>query len=912
MKYRICLTAVAAAVVLGSVWLRDSTSYSFQLQGVSDARYENETIYLIDNNGDMCNLFMSDLQGRVKARIDVPKLQDNWWSSYSSITLDEDGQVYVYCYSRAMDSNDKHSSVYRCDFENGVLEQAWKLPDKQLNGRLIQIQVMDGSLYFVGKDEKGNCGFMRMDSQGQSFMCQELTEDAASVKDAYYHPEYGSMWADWNSRFYLGRTEICHEDTRDYADIRVEESGIFYFDVPSLTFRSIPFRREQGQALVPVDLVQAGNMVFARAGLDYMDILPFHYNEDGGFVGGVDISPGTRILGIFDSSGTQVGELSEMRLTPEKRFNMWIRTACACLAAEAVLSGLILLWYRQSKGKIPVLVKLLGVLVPMILLLSWALGRQLEQFLRERMMRRNYDLLYTIADLKLSDINPHELMRINLSDIPEDKYYRDIFKRKDYSVFPRQVYDYHEGVIYPVISKAYFWLFLEKEGDLRYAEVDGHHYYGARVMYDRGRTELDKMRTAMEREMIVETSYNDFSGDFIAVYVPVVDENRNSMGVLECGISSRILVYEVEQQIKQIHGMLGGIMALLLAALVSVLAFSLYPLKRVRAAVEEVSRGKLGVHLKIRGHDEVASIGQAFNHMSAKLKEQIDYIQACSAGYAAFVPQRVFEILDREDITKISLGDQKEIQAAVLSVGSRQFEEQARALGGDQLYGMINQVLREMIPMVAKENGVVDHMREDGIDAYYPNDCLGALRSAVSIAECLRVMRAEGSRIPVYHVCVSFGLVRVGIVGGKERMEASTISELMALSDFLKTMAGQVGAKILVLESAARQIPDFGKQYHVREIGTLYRKREGVPERVYDVYDGDEAGAFKAKEKTRDLFKKAMEAYRSRDFYDARLAFAGVLKENGKDLAARIYVYRCDQYYQTGDEKAVPPYLETY
>lgn len=903
MRRKLWLAVAAGAVILGIVWLRDRAVYSFQLHGVSDAIYGAGCLYFIDNGGDVSNLFKTDMGGRVQGRIDAPKLQGAWWNSFSSLVRDRDGQVYVYCYSRAMDRAVGRSLVYRCDFEQGSLEFAWELPSV----KMLQVQVIDGQVYYLGEEAEGGYGLYSMDRQGRKTLVRRVEGASSSVKDACYDPEKGIAWADWNGRFYYNGREAAPEGPRDPANIRIDRGGVYYLDAEDHVVKNIPFDSREA-----VPLFRAEDAALLSPGLAYEDVLPFHYYEDGTWLGGVDISHGRRVLGIFDREGTQRLQVASVRLRAEDRGAMWLQTVCICLVCGAVLAGGVRLGLRRTGGTVPIIAKLLLILIPLILSVSFLLNRQLRISLEKRMLGMDYELLYVIADLKLSVINSDHLMKMDLQRIPDDPYYRDIFMGEDYSVLPQGIYQYGSAKPQPVIANVYHWIFLQKDGIMRYGQVDGRHYFGGRVAFDRSIEEMEKMDMAMRNQVAVKTEYNDFTGDFIALYIPVVNGSGQSVGVMESGVNRRILTYGVNQQMAQVHVMIAAVMALLIGILVSVLAFFLYPLGRLREAVEDVGRGNLGRKVRARGRDEVADISHTFNRMSETLKTQVDFIQACMAGYAAFVPSKVLEILEREDITRVRLGDQKEIEAAVLNIGSRQLKEEAGSLSGDGLYRIINQMLSEMIPVIAGDEGVVDHMRGDGVEAYYPYNCQGALRSAAAIRERIRSMREEGSHIPACRCGLGYGLMKLGIVGGRERMEASSISELKSLAEFLTSMAETYGAGIILLESAAGRIGDFRQRYHVREIGTLYCRRTGEAEKIYDVYDGDEAADFRAKERTKEWFCKAMEAYRNKKYYDARLAFAKVLKENGSDLAARAYVYRCDAFYRTGDENAVPPHLEEY
>lgn len=908
MKKCFWLTLLTVTFLVMAAWVRDRITSVYELTGLSEVVRQEKTIYIIDNKGDTDNLFSATQEGEITGRISLQKLDGSWWNSYNNLTVDEDGQVYVYCYGTAMDSNKTRSQVYRCDFLNGKLELLWELPDD----KLIRIQVIDGALYYMSPVGEGQTGFYRQKSEQEAERLDLMNVPFDKIKTYFYKPVYGILWADWNSRFYLNEQEIqtASGENRDYVSICAWEGGILFNDMSDKTVRRI--RWEAGATGQEEQLSRIDDVVLWNTELEHLDIFPFHIEADGTWTAGIDINAERRVLGIFDRSGQQTAQLSQLTLNRQMRAEQWVQTMCICLVVIVGIGLLIKLALWRTGGTVPIIVQLLGILIPVIVIASAFLDNRIEKSLERRIIRMDYDLLYIMADQILSSLDPEKLSRINLYEIPQDQIYQTLFGGIDYSTLERKVFTGEDIIPEPVIANTYQWMYLLDGGELRYARLSGQRYYGGRVAYDRGNTELEKMKLAMSQKQIVKTEYNDFSGDFVALYAPILDEDGQAIGILESGIYRRILTFEITNQMKQIRALLIGLMTVLILILTAVLGLFLYPLTKVKAAVEDVSRGNLGKVVRVRGRDEVAGIAEAFNHMSLQLKEQVSFIQACSDGYGAFVPKKVFEILGREDITQIELGDQKEISAGILDVNSRQFHTMAKSMNGDELYGLINHMLQEMIPIVTENAGIVDHMMEDGLSAYYPDGSFHALKSAVSICERMNWLKSRGGEVPLYHAVINYGMIRVGIVGQEKRMAASTIAEIMTLSAFLQEVSEKYGAGILITNSAVAQIPTFTERFHSRMIGYLYMHMNQSMEAVYDVYDADEPGSRRAKEETKSLFEEALKDYFAERYYDARLKFAQILRRNPKDLAARAYVYRCDEYYQTKDKGRMQIYLEQY
>ena len=82
-------------------------------------------------------------------------------------------------------------------------------------------------------------------------------------------------------------------------------------------------------------------------------------------------------------------------------------------------------------------------------------------------------------------------------------------------------------------------------------------------------------------------------------------------------------------------------------------------------------------------------------------------------------------------------------------------------------------------------------------------------------------------------------------------------------------------------------------------------------EKIYDVFDGDDNDMRNRKRQTRMVFESGIQLYTEQKFEEARQHFIEVLKSDRYDLAAKEYVYRCEEYTR---EKPANPivYIERY
>ena len=898
------MAALIGAVAAAAGWMSAICGQTYELNGVSDALYEDPYLYLMDNEGEQVNLFRTDDQREIHGEIDLPKLDRGWWNAYSHLTADRDGQVYVYQYGVSMEADETSSRVYRCDFDRGRLELVWELPPD----RLMQIQVIDGALYFAAPSNEDFGAFYRCEQPDEAgiFNMEALYETGMpyeKMRNALYVPEENkAFWSDYNGRIYLNGELMqggCIAEN-DHVHICLEPEGAVLTDLSSGKVEAV-----RDKAPEPALLFDCSQVQLKDLGLTYSDIIPFHY-EFGIWTAGVNLTGDQRALGIFDMSGKRLMLAESLHRSPQKSMEKGILTGLLVFGA-----GLLLFWagrraLDQLHGTVPVLAKLLSGVIPAVAAGSLILSGQMERDLRARIIHMEKDLLYALADQMLSDLDPEMMEQISIEDIPDDGLYRKLFGGPDYCLPDNRLYDPVLSRTDPVSVRTYQWLYLKEGDELKYAAADDT-YYGARVDCYRDRSEMEKMQAAMRNGCAVGTEYNDQEGNWIALYMPVINARGECIGILESGMSIGVILYEVGNQIKRIHVLTGGLAAALTVIISVILTASLYPLSRLKHAVEETGKGNWGMVVSVRGRDEVAGISAAFNRMSITIREQMEWIQACARGYERFVPKQVFGILGRETVVDLSLGDQAELKAAVCAVSSRRFQTMARSMTGAEIYEMMNRSMKIMISAVMEKDGVIDRMADAGLVAFYTQGCEPALWCAVSLCEKMNFLTESGQPLPPFQIAITYGQIRIGIVGHEQRVAASTVSDQIPLAGFLQELGERFGARILITGAAAQQIPDFETRYRSRMIGYLYMKMTDSMEKIYDIYDGDELEQKVKKEKTSGLFAGAMAAFESGRYYDARQMFARILKENRDDLAAREYIYRCDRYYK--QDESVPAHL---
>lgn len=406
-------------------------------------------------------------------------------------------------------------------------------------------------------------------------------------------------------------------------------------------------------------------------------------------------------------------------------------------------------------------------------------------------------------------------------------------------------------------------------------------------------------------------------GYLASVYVPIKDHTGTPVAVVGVDFTMDEIRTFLKYSIKNLLLLMGAlILGCFLVLLLLVNHSIISPVRILKKYVEKMAEGELGVQVPIRSRDEIGEISEVFNRMSFNIGSHIHEITELNEGYYKFVPSVMFQILGKQNIKEINLGDNCTVPLEVLRMQINGFEEKTRRMDAEKLFGFLNRVYQLSVPIIIENKGVVDSYFNGGLSAIYTNTGKNALDSAISICQKLNEEKKAG-RQPEFKdlelaFAVSIGNQMVGIVGHDQRLSEVTLSEQISVIDCLRKIAWKYKARILVTGTAASQIPEFDSRYHARILGMIHIAASDTLEKIYDVYDGDEESIREIKERTKRDFEAGVRHFMAKRFYEARRCFVEVLKVSQGDFAAREYLYLCNQYYKREDTLDINVYIEDF
>ena len=266
---------------------------------------------------------------------------------------------------------------------------------------------------------------------------------------------------------------------------------------------------------------------------------------------------------------------------------------------------------------------------------------------------------------------------------------------------------------------------------------------------------------------------------------------------------------------------------------------------------------------------------------------------AASDAQRRFFPQEFLELLGKQTITQVALGDQIQREVTVMFADIRGFTARAETMSPAQCFAFVNRVFAAICPLVREHRGFIDKFLGDGFLALFPGAADDAVLAAVAIQRRLVALNEARPEEPVrLGIGLHTGPVMMGTVGELERMEATVLSDDVNIAARIEALTKHYDANVVCSEQtllrvdpSARQMRSFG---HVRIPGKL---REIA---VFELIEADPGDVCARKQASAPEFAAGLEFLRRGEFIAAAAQFRRVLDADPGDGPARRYLQRAD------------------
>jgi adenylate cyclase len=262
------------------------------------------------------------------------------------------------------------------------------------------------------------------------------------------------------------------------------------------------------------------------------------------------------------------------------------------------------------------------------------------------------------------------------------------------------------------------------------------------------------------------------------------------------------------------------------------------------------------------------------------------------SAYYRFVPQAFLDLIGKNDINDIRLGDQVEREMSVMFVDIRGFTALAEKMTPAQVFAFLDSVLGGLAPIIRQHGGFIDKYLGDGFIALFPGQVQDALQAGIDIRYFMetlnRVRDDQGLRTLNITIALHAGRLMLGTVGEPERMDGTVLGDAVNTTSRLEELAKRHDVTFLISDTIYHGLPN-PQQSGIRHFGefALRGRRELLD--IYEVFDGDPEDIATLKRENRDYFDQALRLFQNREFKEAQAYFAQLKKANPSDTLSLYY-----------------------
>jgi two-component system sensor histidine kinase ChiS len=298
----------------------------------------------------------------------------------------------------------------------------------------------------------------------------------------------------------------------------------------------------------------------------------------------------------------------------------------------------------------------------------------------------------------------------------------------------------------------------------------------------------------------------------------------------------------------------------------------------------------------------IVSALRAFRALTRLEESRRELVQIAQAS-ARFVPRQFLHFLQKDSIVNARLGDSVQAAMTILFADIRSFTSLSERMSPQENFDFINSYLRQVGPVIRQHNGFIDKYIGDAIMALFPETADDAVTAAIEMQKQVAIYNGHRQNSGYLPIAIGIGIhsgsIMLGIIGEEERMDSTVIADAVNLASRLEHLTKLYGAGIIISVQTLSQLDDPQK-YTCRFLDRVQVRGKQAPVAVFEMYDGDSPLLRELKTQTKSSFEQGVWLYFQEEFTAARQYFERVLQVNNGDLAARLYLERCDLSQQTG------------
>lgn len=301
--------------------------------------------------------------------------------------------------------------------------------------------------------------------------------------------------------------------------------------------------------------------------------------------------------------------------------------------------------------------------------------------------------------------------------------------------------------------------------------------------------------------------------------------------------------------------------------------------------------------------DELGLLADSLNQLIETIQEQRHSQNRLLESLSRFFPSAYLDLLQKNSIEEIQLGDHISAEMAVLFSDIRSFTSISEKMTPSQNFSLVNNYLKLVSPVVQQNNGFIIKFLGDGVMAVFPYRVEDALQAAIAK---LRLVAERGEEIrpanlPALEIGIGIhtGHMMVGMIGEEHRIQGDAFSDNVNLTARIESLTRFFQVSLIISAETLARLESPGR-YQMRPLGLVQVKGRGKPISLFDVFDADPPEIRQAKKDTLVDYEAAIKAYRLGHFEESINLFKRILRVFPQDHPSTHFLERARDYLANG------------
>ncbi len=342
---------------------------------------------------------------------------------------------------------------------------------------------------------------------------------------------------------------------------------------------------------------------------------------------------------------------------------------------------------------------------------------------------------------------------------------------------------------------------------------------------------------------------------------------------------------------------------MLIVVITLVAAYNAKSLRKAKNVVAQIAAGDFSMRVDKYSKDEVGEICAGVNHMADRLEEYIEEKDRNVKFYYKFVPEKFRELLHKEEITDLKLGDAQSADLSILFCDIRAFSLNSEMMTAKESFDFVNKIYGKAGPIIRKHNGFIDKYIGDAIMALFES-ADDAVSAGIELyhAIVLNPNSQEDFGIPTVKVGIGIhsGMSRIGIVGEHERMSGTVISDTVNLSSRIESLTKRYGAGMIISKDTLDRMKN-PNSISTRYLGMVQVAGVNEVSALYEVLDCLPDTERTQRDATKLDFREAVRLFHTGNLKESQNIFKKLCTQNSEDIAPQLYIDYIEDKLVRGD-----------